>query len=274
MCRLAAYLGAEIPLENIIARPRHSLLVQSQDAQEAKLRVNGDGFGIAWYGHLPEPGLFKDVLPAWADTNLPSVCRLVRSRLFLAHVRAATTGAASRDNCHPFAHGRWAFMHNGCIGNFAGLRRDMEACISDEFYATRRGTTDSELFFLLLLSNGLDTDPKAALDATLARLLEIAERRGTRGEPIRLTCAFSDGERIFAFRFADDGRAPSLYLSDCLDHGGRAFASEPLEGPCARWRVVEPDTLYELGGDGVAVHAIGPVHGAGPVERPIRSISS
>jgi glutamine amidotransferase len=262
MCRLAAYLGTEIPLENIIARPRHSLLVQSQDAQEAKLRVNGDGFGIAWYGHLPEPGLFKDVLPAWADTNLPSICRLVRSHLFLAHVRAATTGSSSRENCHPFVHGRWAFMHNGCIGNFAHLRRDMEARIADSFYAQRRGTTDSELVFLMLLTNGLDTDPAGALSRTLEQIGEIAGRRGTNGEPIRMTCAFSDGRAIYAFRAADDGKAPSLYLSDCLDHGGRAFASEPLEGPCERWRRVEPDVLHVLSPDGLVTAPLQPL-GAG-----------
>lgn len=167
MCRLAAYLGTEIPLENIIAKPRHSLLVQSLDAQEAKLRVNGDGFGIAWYGHLPEPGLFKDVLPAWADTNLRSICRLVRSPLFLAHVRAATTGATSRDNCHPFTYGSWSFMHNGGIGDFSLIRRDMELLIPDPYYGARRGTTDSELFFHLLLTNGLETDPLQALRITI-----------------------------------------------------------------------------------------------------------
>lgn len=47
MCRLAAYLGPRRPLADVIVAPRHSLLVQSQDAQEAKLAVNGDGFGIA-----------------------------------------------------------------------------------------------------------------------------------------------------------------------------------------------------------------------------------
>ena len=37
MCRIAAYVGPEIPLENIIVRPKHSLLAQSQNATEAKL---------------------------------------------------------------------------------------------------------------------------------------------------------------------------------------------------------------------------------------------
>ncbi|MEH0071160.1 class II glutamine amidotransferase [Pannonibacter sp. Pt2-lr] len=229
MCRLAAYLGTEIPLENIIAKPRHSLLVQSLDAQEAKLRVNGDGFGIAWYGHAAEPGLFKDVLPAWADTNLQSICRLVTSRLFLAHVRAATTGATSRDNCHPFAHGRWAFMHNGNIGDFARIRREMEMLINEDFYALRRGTTDSELFFLLLLTNGLEENPRAALDLTLSQVLDIAARRTTGEKPIRLTCVFTEGTELSRSAMPTMRRLPRS-----ISPNASTMAAAPL--PRSRWR--------------------------------------
>lgn len=65
MCRLAAYLGPAIALEDIIIAPPHSLIMQSKAALEAKLTVNGDGFGIAWYGTRPDPGLYKNILPAW-----------------------------------------------------------------------------------------------------------------------------------------------------------------------------------------------------------------
>ena len=47
MCRLAAYLGPAIALEDIIIAPPHSLIMQSKATLEAKLTVNGDGFGIA-----------------------------------------------------------------------------------------------------------------------------------------------------------------------------------------------------------------------------------
>jgi len=88
MCRLAAYLGSSRPLSEIILDPRHSLIAQSQEALEAKLSVNGDGFGFAWYGAKPEPGLYKDILPAWSDNNLLSLCQHISAPLFLAHVRA------------------------------------------------------------------------------------------------------------------------------------------------------------------------------------------
>lgn len=223
MCRLTAYVGPPIPLQNIIVRPKHSLLEQSQHATQAKLAVNGDGFGVAWYGRDAEPGLYRDVLPAWADGNLTSLCRMVRSRLFMAHVRASTLAETSRQNCHPFSYGRWSFCHNGQVPHFPLIERKLEADLPDHLYAARDGSTDSEMIFLTLLANGLDKDPTHAMAATLAKI-------GSGPDPVKITCVFSDGETLYGFRHASRGAAPTLYMSDRLDNGGRAFASEPLDG--------------------------------------------
>ncbi|TGR73794.1 class II glutamine amidotransferase, partial [Mesorhizobium sp. M2D.F.Ca.ET.223.01.1.1] len=67
MCRWAAYLGDAIFLEDVIAAPSHSLIAQSSHAREARTPTNADGFGVAWYGDRPEPGLYRDILPAWSD---------------------------------------------------------------------------------------------------------------------------------------------------------------------------------------------------------------
>lgn len=241
MCRIAAYTGPAIPLENIVVRPRHSLLTQSQHANEAKLAVNGDGFGISWYGVDAAPGLYRDVLPAWADGNLTNLCRMVRSHRFIAHIRASTVGETSRANCHPFTHGRWSFCHNGQIPHFAQIKRRMTAALPDALFDARRGTTDSEMIFLTLLAHGLDTDPLAAIRATLA---DIGPQQDE--GPIRLTCVFSDGDTLFAFRHASDGAAPTLYLSGVLDNGGRSVASEPLCGVAERWTPLPCDMLCRV----------------------------
>ncbi len=252
MCRIAAYLGPAIPLENIITRPKHSLLAQSQRAVEAKLAVNGDGFGVAWYdGIASAPGLYRDVLPAWADENLISLSRMVRAPLFLSHVRASTVGETTRANCHPFANGDWSFCHNGQIPHFAAIRRRLEQGLPDALYNARRGTTDSEMIFLSLLANGLDDDPLAALRTVLSDISETDMLR-----PVKLTCVFSDGKNLYGFRHASDGIAPTLYLSDRLDNGGRAFASEPLTGVATGWEMVPPDTLCRLGPDACAFTAL------------------
>ncbi len=56
MCRWAAYLGAPIFMEEVVVQPGHSLIHQSQEAEEAKTAINADGFGVAWYNHRAEPG--------------------------------------------------------------------------------------------------------------------------------------------------------------------------------------------------------------------------
>nr|WP_235987502.1 hypothetical protein [Roseibium aggregatum] len=81
-------------------------------------------------------------------------------------------------------------------------------------------------------------------------MLELVDRHRATDKPVRLTCVFSEGARIFAFRYSNDGQAPSLYRSDSLDHGGRAVASEPLEGQCARWKPLHENMLLEISADG------------------------
>jgi glutamine amidotransferase len=249
MCRVAAYPGADVALEDIIIRPRHSLLQQSQAATEAKLAVQGDGFGIAWYAADQRPGLYRDVLPAWSDGNLTSLCRMIASRLFLAHVRASTVGETARTNCHPFAHGRWCFMHNGEIADFTRIRRELEALLPDTLYLSRRGTTDSELFFLLALAEGLDEDPPEAIRRTIARIEQV---QGKVAHPNRLTCVFSNGSEIRGFRRSSDGLSPTLYVSESFATGGLTLASEPLDERGAHWCSVAEGEIVQLSAHGIS----------------------
>jgi predicted glutamine amidotransferase len=255
MCRLTAYIGPEIPIENIVVKPQHSLLVQSREASESKSTVNGDGFGLAWYQAKTEPGLYREVLPAWSDSNLSSLCRLVQSRLFLAHVRASTMTESIRTNCHPFTFENWSFMHNGQIGHFEDLKRELEASLSDTLYQQRRGTTDSEMFFLLLLNEGLDDNPLEAVRRVINKLIDVSTRRNL--EPfLRLSCVFSDGITLAGFRYASDQFSPTLYLSKSLDNGGTCLASEPLEGDSHNWQTVACGTYIEITPDGHQQHAL------------------
>ena len=145
----------EIPLEHYVTEPEHSLISQSLNALEATASVNGDGFGLGWYGEYEEPGLYHKVRPAWADQNLRHLCRHIRSHLFFAHARAATGTPVAHANCHPFAYERWMFMHNGFVGNWGRFRRAVDDLISDDLYPARTGTTDSEAIFLAILGAGV-----------------------------------------------------------------------------------------------------------------------
>ena len=236
MCRLAAYLGAPLFLEELIAKPAHSLMRQSLRADQAKVVTNGDGFGIGWYGDRAEPGVYREVMPAWSDDNLLALSQTLSSRLFFAHVRAATAGGIARQNCHPFRHGKWLFMHNGQIGGYGALRRTMESWLPDTLYAERRGATDSELLFLLALHR---IEEGAAADVAVLSVLDdttaLMHERGVVA-PLRFAAVLSDGERLHAFRYASDGKPPTLYLRRC--QGGTIIASEPLCEGEAGWQML------------------------------------
>ena len=254
MCRWVAYTGQPAFLEELIARPDHSLISQSLGATECKMRTNGDGFGLAWYAHRPEPGLYRDVMPAWSDPNLRAIAAQVRSGLFMAHVRASTGAATSRNNCHPFAHGRWSFMHNGQIGGFDAVRKRADMAIPDALYGHRKGATDSEALFLVALGEGIDGDPVAAMARAVSKLSALSEEVPL----IRFTAALSDGHRIYAFRYASDDHAPSLYHRWNARLGGREIASEPLEEPNG-WASVEPGACMIFEGEAVRLQSFDPL---------------
>lgn len=245
MCRWAAYIGKSIFLEDIISRPGHSLIAQSKEAEECKTATNGDGFGVAWYDKRAEPGLYRDVYPAWSDPNLRAVGHHIQSRLFLAHVRASTGSAISRNNCHPFTANNWSFMHNGQAGGFEHFRKHADMAVPDELYSHRRGATDSEVLFLMALGEGLEHDPHGALLRAVAKLEILSKNHGCTPH-MRLSASFSDGKRLFAVRYSSDHIAPSVYYRWCDVREGWAVVSEPLERNEDGWTALESGMFLEL----------------------------
>jgi len=235
MCRWVAYRGQPIYMEEVVTKPCHSLIHQSLAATEAKTGTNGDGFGIGWYSERTTPGAYRELRPAWSDENLKALCEQVRSRLFFAHVRASTGTATSRANCHPFIDGAHMFMHNGQVGCWRELRRRIENMIPDGAYAGRAGTTDSEAIFLIAMARGAAADPIGAMAATLRDIKAMAGERGA-CEPLRFTAALTDGRDLHAFRWACDGRAPTLYWRETGED--LLVVSEPIDDMRGCWRLV------------------------------------
>ena len=64
MCRWLAYSGTPLMIEEVLFKPRHSLIDQSMSSKSAETPTNGDGFGLGWYGQRKQPGLFRSIRPA------------------------------------------------------------------------------------------------------------------------------------------------------------------------------------------------------------------
>ncbi len=250
MCRWLAYAGAAMRIDRLLFQPQNSLVRQSLHATLGATTTNGDGFGLGWYGERGFPGVYRDTLPAWHDANLRSLAEQIRSRLFFAHVRASSGTSTSRENCHPFRYEHAMFMHNGHIGGYATIRRDIENLIPSAIYRARSGTTDTEAFFLLAIGLGLLEDPPGGFARAIAAVRAVMVAHDI-AAPLRMTAALADGERMFALRYASDDAPPSLYFAEAEEitvqgdavsfapgRGAVLVLSEPLDMQRGRWREV------------------------------------
>jgi predicted glutamine amidotransferase len=226
MCRWMAWFGQPVLIEELVFKTQHGIVDQSLHARMGAEPTNGDGFGLGWYGGGEGPGLYRSVSPAWSDENLRELAAHVESALFFAHVRAAIGSPVQQTNCHPFRQGRWLFVHNGYIGDFQALRRDLMMAIDPGRFPEVHGSTDTEVAFQLALTLGLEQDPIRALERTVG-LVEDTARRRDATPLVQATFGASDGETLWAVRYATEGPARSLFASADIDAIQRLHPNNP-----------------------------------------------
>lgn len=237
--------------------PERSLIEQSRRHSADTPLPNGDGNGLGWYGHRDSPAMFRSAGPAWEDANLRELAAEIRTPMFLAHVRAGTGTPVQETNCHPFRYGRWLFVHNGFIADYFTIRRDLLFAVSPELFGNIAGPTDSELMFHLALTFGLESDPIGGLER-MAGFVEARGRAAGIEEPLQMTIGLTDGETLYAVRYASGLVVNTLSVSEDaaavrqlypererLAHfsdDARVVVSEPLVALPGLWREVGPGT--------------------------------
>ncbi len=265
MCRWLAYSGGPVSLDDLLFKPKNSIVVQSKHSTLGATPINGDGFGVGWYGEDRTPGVFRSVEPAWNDLNLRELSAQVRSSRVFAHVRASTGTAVQQTNCHPFRHDNWLWMHNGYLAEFTRIKRDLVLAVDPSLFPLIEGSTDSELLFHLALTFGLENDPPLAVARAVGFVEQLARSQGI-DFPAQMTVAATDGATTWAFRYSSEGRSRSLFHStdittlrleypgnevlNDLSEDARLVVSEPLGDLQGAWREVpESSCLVVQGAD-------------------------
>ena len=231
MCRMAAYLGPIIRLDEFLTRPAHSLVVQSYAPQElVYATVNADGYGFGWYDANRQPLNYRSTMPIWSDPNLENLARGLESDLWLAYIRSATEGSpVNHANTQPFYDNDLLFMHNGYIENFTGqIRNQIYDYLSNDIRTGIQGNTDSEYLFALLRELLNNNDELSVDDACIEMQELLADWIGD--NKALLNFIISDGELIYALRHGINHDSPSLYYTtdDELFPDAQLIASERL----------------------------------------------
>ena len=137
-------------------------LLEAPDSLAEQSRREPDGTGLGWFAEDGTPCVDKRPVPAYADPEFARRAHEVRSDVFIAHVRYASTGGLDARNTHPFEQDRRLFAHNGVVEGLDLLEEHL-----GDARSLVQGDTDSERVFALITkeTRAADGDVRAGIAA-------------------------------------------------------------------------------------------------------------
>ncbi len=223
MCRIFAFRSrVDLKVQRSLVKAENALQLQS--------RKHPHGWGISYYlTDRPDPHVIKSMESAFDDDRFARVSSFLTSHAVLAHVRKATVGELSQRNTHPFSWKGWSFCHNGTIFGFEAIRPLLLGKVHPRFHDQIVGTTDSELFFFLVLSEleraGYPIDaPQGPLPEDLwqrfgellAWVRDLSQETGADERESMMNFVLTNGTVLLALRF-NGGLSFSTQKVRCAD---------------------------------------------------------
>ncbi len=263
MCRLYGFIANEsTKVDCSLVFSQNALMMQSR-VDETGLH-HADGWGIVTYQHgLPD--LNRKATAAFADQHFSAVAERAYSTCIVAHIRKATVGKFSLENTHPFTSGKWTFAHNGTVTGFDQLGEQLQRETDPELQRQRLGDTDSEQYFLWLLSRlrtaGLDdwatAKPECVTDLLRRSVAELDQRcRQVMPDSVpKLNFVFTDGAALTFCRWncslhmicrrgiynCEICGIPHIHHHETVNHRAVVVASEPVTSD--KWDEIPNQTI-------------------------------
>jgi predicted glutamine amidotransferase len=185
--------------------------------------------------------IVKEATPARSSQGYAEAGKTVTDTA-IVHIRLASPGlAAELNNTHPFHMGTLAFAHNGYFNPPGAI----DGLIDPDLLAETQGDTDSERYFLRVLSLLRTHDPSAAIAIAAADIRNRAEFAS-------LNCLLLTKEALYAYAEEDPSsevsrrRGPDFFnIRYLVDPGRVVVASTGFAGstPGPSGRTIEWDVL-------------------------------
>lgn len=229
-------------------------LLDAPDSLSVQSHREPDGTGLGWFDEHDRPEISKQPLAAYGDRDFATRAREVSSRVFVAHIRFASTGGLELRNTHPFEEAGRLFAHNGVIEDLPALERRLGTSLP-----LVAGDTDSERFFALI------THETAARQGDLAAGIKAACTWVAANLPLlSINFVLATAGELWALRYPETHelhileRAAGAPLEHTSSLGSRVRSEHGTEHPMVTvasermdedpgWRALEPGELIRVG---------------------------
>lgn len=179
---------------------------------------HGDGWGIATCNAEEHPDLLIEPTRAKESKAFDIASHNLKSNGTLLHLRWATGSlAVNEGNTHPFAYRDYSFTHNGALLP----PEPIEPFIAPKFAALRRGQTDSESYFYLIVTE----IEKFGVEQGIRSAIRIIQ---TNTAYSSINCMFLTPTEFFVVNEHHDERIPQGELPDYYDLFYRTDGKEVL----------------------------------------------
>ncbi len=188
MCRLMGYVASkEVTFTELLGSELESFRALSSKHK--------DSWGISAnsFGNLRTT---KFVESAIESVAFPAIIAEHRANGALLHLREASKGiSVTPDNAHPFAMDDLSFIHNGTIFPHDALL----GSIPEELMEHRKGSTDSELFFLMAVDRVRRSNLIEGVKSTIRELRDNFKYSGINsmfldGRNLMVVCEFNEDD--------------------------------------------------------------------------------
>ncbi len=211
MCRLMGFVSAD---EQTLVEA-----VGNEFAEFAALSArHGDGWGIATCDTESHPELLIEPTRAKESKAFDQASHNIKSNGALLHLRWATGGLAINEgNTHPFTYRDYSFTHNGALIP----PESIDAFIEPKYTALRRGQTDSESYFYLIVTE----IEKFGVEEGIRSAIKIIQANAVYSS---INCMFLTPSEFFVVNEHNDERIPHGELPGYYDLFYRADGKEVL----------------------------------------------
>jgi glutamine amidotransferase len=233
-------------------------LLDAPDNLVEQSRRNPDGTGLGVFEVDGKPGIYKQPMAAWQDSEFAAEAHELTGTTFIAHVRYSSSSALELRNTHPFLQDDRIFAHNGVVDALDVLDARLRELGARDLV---QGDTDSERIFALITAciRRHDGDVGAAIVDAVGWLADTL--------PIfAVNILLSTATDMWALRYPE---THELYLLDRRDVEDRrlrmrsdritahsdqlssdasvVFASEPMDDD--DWQLLAPGELVHVDAD-------------------------